>query len=90
MGPQLSADALTVLRALLERAMDGYTLQSRTELNRDRLRAALDELQNQSLVMLKGTTTTSTSVGEAYVYVPPEAKRYAEFILGLRPWARTS
>jgi hypothetical protein len=61
--------------------MDGYTLGSRSGLPLDKLAAALRELRAQDLVIIKGDFSAD-KVGEAYIYVPPDALGYADMVLG--------
>lgn len=61
--------------------MDGYTLQSKTELKPDLLTDALRELQSSGVIIIKGELNPS-SVGEVYAYVPPNANGYVDMLLG--------
>lgn len=76
----LSGGAARILRVLRERAMDGYTLMSRTSLQGEEFEKALNELIKLSLVNVKGEAY-GPAIGEAYLWVPPDAKRYADFLL---------
>lgn len=80
MVSELSESAQRVLRVLASRAMDGYTLRSRTKLTPDNLTSALEELVNRSLVVVKGELVPD-SVGEAYLTVTREAKGYLQYVL---------
>jgi hypothetical protein len=80
-APNLTEDALKVLQPLRERAMDGYSLRSRTGLTPDQLAQALLELRSQDLIIIKGELIPDR-IGEAYVYVPPDALGYADVLLG--------
>lgn len=79
-GPNLKPESLRVLRVLRTRAMDGYTLQSRTELKPAALTDALRELESTGVVIVKGDLN-STSVGDVYAYVPPNANGYVDMLL---------
>jgi hypothetical protein len=80
-APNLSENALKVLQPLRERAMDGYSLQSRTGLTPDELATALQELRSQELIIVKGELIPDR-IGDAYCYVPPDALGYADVLLG--------
>jgi hypothetical protein len=75
----LTPNALKVLDAPRERAADGYTVMSRTGLKADELSAALKEIP-ESLLMIKGELSPDR-VGEAYLAIPPNAQKYAEFLV---------
>jgi hypothetical protein len=77
---QLSDPALRVLEVLLEKAMDGYTVLSRTGLDVGTLAEALRDLKAESLIDMKGDLSPDR-VGEAYIWVPPNAKSYANLLL---------
>lgn len=79
--PDLSPQALKVLGPLRERAMDGYSLRSLTGLTDQQLLEALVELRSHDLVVVKGETT-GDRIGEAYLYVPPDALGFADMLLG--------
>lgn len=84
--PTLSENALRILHELRERAMDGYTVMSRTRLSQEELREALKEFSQLSgppLVKVKGDAS-GPAVGAAYLWVPPDAKGDADFLLGNR------
>ncbi len=81
--PQVSDDALAVLRGVSERAMDGYMLQSLTGLDPQKLGTAVRELEQQGLVVVKGQSSTS-AVSEAYVYVPPSVRQRVAYLLGFQ------
>jgi hypothetical protein len=78
---QLSDEALTVLREVREGYMDGYTVMSKTRLGEQNLETAVRELIKQRLLEAKGDLYPK-AIGEAILYVPPDAKGYADFILG--------
>jgi hypothetical protein len=75
----LSDPALKVLDTLRESAADGYTVMGRTGLTPDQLSTALKEIPT-SLLMVKGELNPER-VGEAYLAIPPDARKYAEFLV---------
>lgn len=79
--PTLSDEALKVLRALRERALDGYSLMSKTGLDRTKLYEGIRELVGLDLVNLKGDLNPEL-IGEAYLVVPPSVFGYADMLLG--------
>ena len=79
--PVLSDEALKVLRALRERALDGYSLMSRTGLDRTQLYEGIRELVGLDLVNLNGDLNPEL-IGEAYLVVPPTVFGYADMLLG--------
>jgi predicted transcriptional regulator len=83
MEPRLTLDddSAAVLRALRERAMDGYTLLSKTSLDPEKLNKALQELQSAGIVMVKGELSAN-NVGDAYLYVPTDQKGYVDMLIG--------
>ena len=78
---QLSEGALKVLNEVRDRSMDGYTVMYRTRLSPADLETAVRELVGQKLLEVKGELY-ATDIGEAVLYVPPQAKGYADFVLG--------
>ena len=78
---ELSEDARRVLAAVSERAMDGYTLRSKTDLPTERLSTAARELVMQDLLLVKGGLEEGR-VLEAYFFVPTSAKHSVFRILG--------
>jgi DNA-binding IclR family transcriptional regulator len=80
-APTLSDEALKVLRALRERALDGYSLMSKTGLDRTKLYEGIRELVGLDLVNLKGDLNPEL-IGEAYLVVPPSVFGYADMLLG--------
>jgi hypothetical protein len=90
--------ALNVLRVVRERNMDGYTLCSRTGLKPEQMAAALKELVERQLVVVKGATPEvfvkavapdakltgedESLLLESYISVPLQAKGYADFLTG--------
>jgi hypothetical protein len=72
-------NALKVLDYLRETAADGYTVMKRTGLNAQQLSAALRGLP-PSLLIIKGELDPER-VGEAYLAVPPDALKYAEYLV---------
>jgi hypothetical protein len=79
--PSLSEDALKVLRVARERALDGYSLMSKTGLDPQKLYAALRELVDEDLVSMRGDLTPDL-IGDVYLVVPPTAFAYADLLLG--------
>ena len=75
MTPQLTSDAMLLLRSLGERDMDGYTAMARTGLNEERLEKALDELLSFSLVRVSGVVR-GPRLGEAYLQAPAGVLRF--------------
>jgi hypothetical protein len=83
--PELSENALKVLRLVHGEAMDGYTVMARTGLTAEQLESALRELVGSSLVAVKGEAY-GRAVGESYLWVPPDVQGYVGFMLGkIRP-----
>lgn len=78
---QLSPEAIKALSAVRERAMDGYTLMKLTGLDRAQIETALRELSENSLIRSKGLMSGPT-LGETYLWVPPDVKGYADLLLG--------
>ena len=76
---------LRVISVLRDSAMDGYRLMSRTGLDEGTLSAVLLELQ--SIIGVKGELSTK-KVGEAYLYVRPEARDMADMMLASRLYTR--
>jgi hypothetical protein len=79
--PVMSDDALKILRALRERALDGYSLMSKTGLGPQKLYEGVRELVAENVVNLKGDLNPDL-IGEAYLVVPPTAFGYADLLLG--------
>ena len=79
-APTLSDDALKVLRAARERALDGYSLMSKTGLDQDKLYAAVRELVEEELVSMRGVLTPAL-IGDVYLVVPPQVFGYADLLL---------
>jgi hypothetical protein len=75
----LSQEALIVLKLLGEKAMDGYTILSKSGLSRVDLSAALKELKANSMIDASGDLGEDR-IGEAYLWVLPSAKRYADYV----------
>jgi len=76
---------LRVVSVLRDSAMDGYRLMSRTGLDEEALSAVLLELQ--SVIGVKGELSAK-KVGEAYLYVRPEARDMADMMLASRLYPR--
>ena len=72
----VSEDAKAVLRIVTKEAADGYTVQSRTGLDRGRLVAALRDLLRDSFIQVEGDLNPE-NVGRAYIWVPPGRSGYA-------------
>lgn len=79
--PTLSEDAFKILRPLRERAMDGYSLMSRTGLDQQKLYEGIRELVTLDVVKLKGDLNPEF-IGEAYLAVPPTVFGYVDMLLG--------
>ena len=60
--------------------MDGYKLMKMTGLKPDLLSKAVSELLSDSLVEVKGDLAPD-NIGEAYVFVPPNAQGHVRFLL---------
>lgn len=78
--PQLGEKTGKVLGAVLEQAMDGYTLQSQTRLSPEDLAKAVQFLRDNELIGVEGGITADT-IRSAYVWVPPGAKGNAQLAL---------
>jgi hypothetical protein len=78
--PQLGEKTGKVIGALLEQAMDGFLLASRTGLNETELSEALKFLQGIDLVKVDGCTDPG-SIRSSYFHVPPSAKGTARLAL---------
>jgi hypothetical protein len=74
MSPQLGDDARRVLRAVVERDMDGYTLARQTRLDEAQLEAAVRELTSNDLLRVKGEAT-GDRLFEAWFQAAPGAMR---------------
>ena len=81
MPPALSENASRLLREIAREAGDGYTLMSRTSLNKTDLEKAVAELRAQSLIEIKGDVS-GPRLGESYFYVPLNAQGRADYLLG--------
>jgi hypothetical protein len=79
----LTEPAARTLEVLRQRAMDGYSLQSRTALKPDVLYNALRELQGQDLVLIKGPFDPER-IGDIYVSVLPGALQLADYLISSR------
>ena len=71
-------DALLVVQALRQSAMDGYRLMSRTGLDAKRLIVAVASIP--SIVSVKGELV-ETRIGEAYFFVMPNLLSTAEMMV---------
>ncbi len=78
---EITEEAKRVLRALSERASDGYTVISRTGVTRDQFEAAVKELRSLGLIGVEGECHGEQLL-KAYFYVPPNAQGAAEYYLG--------
>ena len=86
--PQLSENAMKVLRLLRNSAMDGYTVMAKTKLTKEDLSQVIRELTSSSLIGIKGDLE-SPAVGEAYLWVPPDTQKYVDFLFrGPNSWTR--
>lgn len=81
MEPPLSEDALRILLAIRERAMDGYTVMKRARVNPEQLAKELLELQSRGAVSVKGDLSADR-VGESYLSVPVSSISYVDYLLG--------
>ena len=79
--PALSEQAMKLLSEITRESGDGYTLMSRTGLNRADFQAAVKQLQEQGVIEVKGDTSVKR-VGEAYFYVPLPAQGKVDVLLG--------
>ena len=79
--PELSEGALKVLRAARGRAIDGYSLMSKTGLHAEQLNSAIRELVDEDLVSTRGELDPKV-IGDVYLVVPPTAFGYADYLLG--------
>jgi len=79
--PTLSDDALKVLRAVRDRALDGYNLMSKTGLDPQKLYQAISQLVAEDLVSIRGDLNPDL-IGDVYLVVPPTAFGYADLLLG--------
>jgi hypothetical protein len=81
---ELGHDTLKVLGALREQSMDGYTLQSKTLLQKEDLAKSLSQLVSQALVKVAGDLNPER-IGESFFSVPIDAVGYADSLLGRLP-----
>ncbi len=81
MQPPLSEEAKKVLRALSERACDGFTLRARTGLGMDQLETAVHSLMDMGVVAVQGDAN-GEQFGRAYFWVPPDLQGKADYLLG--------
>ena len=79
--PTLSDEATKILHALRERALDGYSLMSRTGLDRQKLYEGIRELVGLDVVSFRGDLNPEL-IGEAYLIVPPTVFGYVDMLLG--------
>ena len=80
-APTLSDEAIKVLRVVRERNTDGYTIMSKTGLDAKQLEVAVLSLLQAGLISIEGEPFEK-KIGEAYLWVPLDAKGYADLILG--------
>ncbi len=80
--PLVDALGLRVLRAVRDRALDGYSLLSKTGLAPVQLVDALVALQSKGLVIVKGELAPN-AVGDSIIAVPPDAIGDVDNLLGL-------
>jgi len=81
MEAQLSEEAKKVLRAVADRAMDGYTLMRMTGLEQAQAEAALGTLLDNGLVRVEGALH-GDEFGKAYLWVPPSVQGKVDYVLG--------
>jgi hypothetical protein len=81
MEAPLSDDALRILLAIRERAMDGYTVMKRANVDSSKLAKELLELQSRGAVSIKGDLSPDR-VGESYLSVPVSSISYVDYLLG--------
>jgi hypothetical protein len=75
-------DSQTVLRTLLTRSQDGYTLMSTTGFDEFRLKAVIYALRDDGFLIVKGDLP-GDKFGEAVTYIPPtQFGRIEEFFRG--------
>jgi hypothetical protein len=81
--PTLQADdaTRTVLAVLRDRSMDGYTLMSKSGLDRPRLEQILRDLTARALVRATGYITADR-LGESFFSVPQDMLGYVDQLLG--------
>jgi hypothetical protein len=72
--------ALRVLGVVRRQAGDGFTLMSKSGLNPTEFASAVRSLQTGQLVSVEGVLSED-KIGDAYVYVPPQAKSRSDFII---------
>lgn len=75
MLPQLDDNARLVLRTVIERDMDGYTLARQTQLGLPDLEKAVGLLQSNELLRVKGEAMGERLL-EAWFQAAPEARRF--------------
>ncbi len=81
MESPLTDTATRVLSALRESAMDGYTLLSKSGVSTTELSAAARELLGRGAIEIRGDVNPER-VRESYMYVPPNAIGYVDYLLG--------
>ena len=78
--PQLGEKNGKVLGAVLEQAMDGYTLQAKTGLTDAELSQSVQYLKDNELIGVEGNSRPET-IRSVYVWVPPGIKGSAQLAL---------
>lgn len=76
-----SPQALKVLAALREKAMNGYSLLQKSSLKRHELEGSLRELTSQALVRATGDISAER-MGESFFSIPMDALDYVDQLLG--------
>ena len=74
------AALLRVLEVVRRQAGDGFTLMSRSGLDPSDFTSVVRSLQSSQLVSVEGVLSDD-KIGDAYVYVPPQAKSRSDFII---------
>lgn len=77
---KLDDAVLRVLGVVRRQAADGFTLMSRSGLDPSEFATAVRSLQSNQLVSVEGVLSAE-KIGDAYVYVPPQAKSRSDFII---------
>ena len=71
---------LRVLEVVRRQAGDGFTLMSRSGLDPSEFTKVVRSLQSSQLVSVEGVLSAE-KIGDAYVYVPPQAKNRSDFLI---------
>jgi hypothetical protein len=75
--PTLGPNTSRILDALLEQAMEGYSLLSKTGLSNEEALKAIEYLKSRDLLAMEGEMNAD-SIRRAYFYVPTGAKGTAK------------